>query len=94
MASLTALMALTACNSSSNGGDKGKGTSASGGPAIEIKDGKFTPEVLLSLGRVSDPQVSPDGKRILYNVNYQNVKENKGSSDLWVMDIEGKTPPV
>ena len=94
MASLTALMALTACTSPSDGGDKGKGNSASGGPAIEIKDGKFTPEVLLSLGRVSDPQVSPDGKRILYNVNYQNVKENKGSSDLWVMDIEGKTPPV
>ena len=90
MASLAALMALTACNSASNGG----GDNAGGNQAIEIKDGKFTPEVLLALGRVSDPQLSPDGTRILFNVNYQDVKENKGSSDLWVMDVDGKTPAV
>ena len=84
MASLAALMALTACKS-----DK-----AANGLAIEIKDGKFTPEVLLALGRVSDPQVSPDGTRILFNVNYQNIEENKGNSDIWVMDIDGKTPAV
>jgi len=89
MASLAALMALTACNSASNGGGN-----ATDGQAIEIKDGKFTPEVLLALGRVSDPQVSPDGTRVLYSVNYQDVKENKGNSDLWVMDIDGKTPAV
>ena len=86
MASLAALMALTSC---SNGGGN-----AAGEQTIEIKDGKFTPEVLLALGRVSDPQVSPDGTRILYSVNYQNVEENKGNADLWVMDIEGKTPAV
>ena len=90
MASLAALMALTACNSASNGG----GDNAGGNQAIEIKDGKFTPEVLLALGRVSDPQLSPDGTRILFNVNYQDEKENKGSSDLWVMDVDGKTPAV
>ena len=89
MASLAALMALSACNSASNGGGN-----ATGGQAIEIKDGKFTPEVLLALGRVSDPQVSPDGTRVLFNVNYQDVKENKGNSDLWLMDIDGKTPAV
>ncbi|MBP5688961.1 MAG: S9 family peptidase, partial [Muribaculaceae bacterium] len=85
MASLAALMAMTACKS-----DQG----TANGLAIEIKDGQFTPEVLLALGRVSDPQVSPDGTRILFNVNYQNIEENKGNSDIWVMDIDGKTPPV
>lgn len=89
MASVATLMALTACNSASNGGSE-----VADGQAIEIKDGKFTPEVLLALGRVGDPQVSPDGTRLLYSVNYQNIKENKGNSDLWVMDIEGKTPAV
>lgn len=89
MASVAALMALTACDSASNGGSE-----AAGGQAIEIKDGKFTPEVLLALGRVGDPQVSPDGTRLLYSVNYQNIKENKGNADLWVMDIDGKTPAV
>ena len=32
----------------------------------EIHDGKMTPEVLLALGRISDPQLSPDGQYILY----------------------------
>ena len=94
MASLAAMMALTACNSASNGGGQAAGKGSAGAQAIEIKDGKFTPEVLLSLGRVSAPQVSPDGKRLLYSVNYQDVKENKGNADIWVMDIEGKTPAV
>lgn len=93
MASLAALMTLASCNTASNGGTNG-GSDAAGGQAIEIKDGKFTPEVLLSLGRVGDPQVSPDGTRILYSVNYQDVKENKGNADLWLIDIEGKTPAV
>ena len=84
MASLAALMALTACKS-----DK-----AASAPTIEIKDGQFTPEVMLALGRVSDPQVSPDGKHVLFNVNYQNIEENKGNSDLWLIDIDGKNPAV
>ncbi len=84
MASLAVLMALTAC----------KKDDAASKLAIEIKDGQFTPEVMLALGRVSDPQVSPDGTRILFNVNYQNIEENKGNSDIWVMDIDGKTPAV
>ena len=33
---------------------------------IVIKDGHMTPEALLAFGRLSDPQVSPDGKHILY----------------------------
>lgn len=89
MASLAAMMALSACTSASNAGGE-----AAGDNAIEIKDGKFTPEVMLALGRVGDPQVSPDGTRVLFSVNYQNVKENKGNADLWLMDIDGKTPAV
>lgn len=41
------------------------------GPAeIKVEDGRMTPEVLLSLGRLSDPQLSPDGRWILYGVSY------------------------
>ena len=32
---------------------------------ITVTDGKMTPEVLLSFGRLSDPQVSPDGRHIM-----------------------------
>jgi len=35
---------------------------------IQAQDSLMTPEVLLSLGRLSDPQLSPDGLRILYGV--------------------------
>lgn len=52
--------------------------------------GKFTPEVLNSFGRVSDPQVSPDGKKILYGVSRVDIAANKSNRDLWVMDIDGK----
>ena len=50
----------------------------------------FTPEVLNQFGRVSSPQVSPDGKKILFAVNQIDIKKNKGNNDLWVMDIDGK----
>lgn len=58
-------------------------------PSVEIKDGQLTPEVLNSLGRVSDPKVSPDGKRVLYGVAYESIEQNKSNRELWVMDIDG-----
>lgn len=85
MASLAALMAFA-----SNGGNEA--TSPSESPIPVTNDRTFTPEIMLSLGRVGDPQVSPDGKQILFSVNYQNVEENKGNSDLWIIDIDGKKP--
>ena len=43
------------------------------GPSdIQIEDGVMTPETLLALGRLSDPQLSPDGTRILYGVSYNS----------------------
>jgi dipeptidyl aminopeptidase/acylaminoacyl peptidase len=48
----------------------------------------ITAEWLWSLGRISDPQVSPDGKNILYGVTYYDLKENKGNRDLYVMALE------
>ncbi|MFO7979143.1 MAG: S9 family peptidase [Bacteroidales bacterium] len=47
------------------------------------------PETLWKMGRISDVQVSPDGSRILYGVTYYDVDQNKGSRDLYVMDVEG-----
>lgn len=52
-----------------------------------IAQTKLTPETLWKLGRVSDPQVSPDGKRVLYNVKYYNVAENKGNADVYLLTL-------
>lgn len=50
----------------------------------------FTPEDLWKLGMVSDPQVSPDGKTVLFTIKYTNLAENKGSSDVYALTTEGK----
>lgn len=57
---------------------------------IEIKDRKMTPEVLLSLGRLSDPQLSPDGTKILYGVSYTSIEDNRTCRNLFICDIDGK----
>ena len=51
---------------------------------------KFTPELMNLLGRVSEPKVRPDGRKILFGVATPDIKENKSNSALWLMDIDGK----
>ena len=48
---------------------------------------RMTPELLLKLGRVSGGVLSSDGKKIAYTVRRYNLEENKGTSDLHVLDI-------
>ncbi len=56
---------------------------------ITLQDGKMTPEALLALGRMSDPQVSPDGQYILYGVSYTSVAENRSVRNLFVCKLDG-----
>ena len=56
---------------------------------ITVTDGQMTPEVLLALGRLSDPQVSPDGKYILYGVSYTSVEENRSVRNLYICKLDG-----
>ncbi|MBQ3976827.1 MAG: S9 family peptidase [Bacteroidales bacterium] len=61
------------------------------GPSdITLADGVMTPEALLSMGRLSDPQLSPDGKRILYGVSYTSIAENRSCRNLFLCDIDGR----
>ena len=53
-----------------------------GRSTIAVEDGKMGPEALLAFGRMSDPQVSPDGKHILYGVSYTSVEENRSVRNL------------
>ena len=56
---------------------------------IVVKDGLMTPEVLLAFGRLSDPQVSPDGKHILYGVSYTSVEDNRSVRNLYICNLDG-----
>ena len=89
MASLLALSATTACNTPKAGGNDDDGPIIEK-PQVNVDDGFFSPEILNAFGRVSDPQVSPDHKKVLYGVSYSSVEQNKSNRELWVMDIDGK----
>ena len=56
---------------------------------IRIEDGKMTPEVLWSLGRIGGVAVSPDASRIAYQVSYYSVEENAGHTVIYVMNEDG-----
>lgn len=56
---------------------------------IEIKEGRLTPEIMHMMGKVSDPQVSPNGKHILYGVTYTSIEQNKGNRELFLINADG-----
>ncbi len=58
-------------------------------PEISISDGVMTPEALLAFGRVGDPQLSPDGKTILYGVSYNSIADNASCRNLYVCNVDG-----
>ena len=60
-----------------------------GRSTITVEEGKMSPEVLLAFGRLSDPQVSPDGEHILYGVSYTSVEDNKSVRNLWICNLDG-----
>ena len=63
-----------------------------GPSALKVEDGHMTPELLLSLGRLSDPQLSPDGKTILYGVSYTDIAANRSVRNLFTIPVEGGEP--
>ncbi|WP_315342414.1 S9 family peptidase [Hoylesella oralis] len=57
---------------------------------IKLQSDLMTPEALWAMGRISGVSASPDGKKIVYQVGYYSVKENKGHQILYVSDADGK----
>ncbi len=47
----------------------------------------FTAEDLNVLKRVGDPQVSPDGRRVVYVQRDTDLDANKGRTSLWLLDL-------
>jgi len=54
----------------------------------------FTAQDLNTLARVSDPQVSPDGRYVVYTLRETDMEANRGRTDLWLLDLaDGKSLP-
>ncbi len=75
---------LTGCKS---GGDSGNKVIEK--PEITVENGMLTPEVLESLGRISEATPSPDGKKIAFTLTYEDNEENKGNSEIYIKNSEG-----
>lgn len=58
-------------------------------PNIEVKDGRFTPEVMWALGKMGEVAVSPDGSKLAYTLTYYDMDENKGNAEIYVMPTAG-----
>jgi len=50
----------------------------------------FTPRDLVMLDRVSDPQVSPDGRSVAFTVRETDFAANKGLRSLWRLSLHEK----
>lgn len=59
-------------------------------PEISVENGMLTPEVLESFGRISEMTPSPDGKSIAFCLTYEDIDENKGNSEIYLMDTESR----
>ena len=44
---------------------------------------------LLSMPRISEPQISPDGARVLYTVAVPDLKNNRMARDVWMVTLAG-----
>jgi dipeptidyl aminopeptidase/acylaminoacyl peptidase len=50
----------------------------------------FTADDLVRLKRVSDPQVSPDGRHVVYVMSETDMDADRRRTDLWLLDLTGK----
>lgn len=83
------MMAMTCALASCTGGKDSSGGDFIGKRTIKVENGLMTPEVLWSMGRVGGLSVSPDGKDVLYGVQYYSIPQNKGNRDLYVVPVSG-----
>ncbi|HET7232436.1 MAG TPA: S9 family peptidase [Longimicrobium sp.] len=52
-------------------------------------DSLFTVEKYLDYEQAADPQISPDGTRIVYTRRWVNRQEDRWESALWIMNADG-----
>jgi dipeptidyl aminopeptidase/acylaminoacyl peptidase len=58
-------------------------------PARAQETHPFSVDDMLAMDRISDPQVSPDGQWIAYNVRVTDLEANKGRTDIWIASVDG-----
>lgn len=83
------LISTIALATSCGGGGKETNEELITRSSINVENGRLTPEIMHSMGKVSEPQISPDGSKILYGVTYTSIPQNKNNRELFVMNVDG-----
>jgi dipeptidyl aminopeptidase/acylaminoacyl peptidase len=62
-------------------------------PSVALAQGRpLTIEEFIGLDRVSEPQISPDGRSVVYTLTTTDLDENASASDLWMVTGDGGEP--
>ena len=85
---LFTLAAATLCLAACTSNDKADENIIEMQP-VTVADGRFTPEVMWSLGQIGEYAVSPDGSQIVYGVKAISMEQNKGNAELYLMPTAG-----
>ena len=87
------LLSLMACNPQPKDVSTKKGYRTP--TNLTLTSDVMTPEVLWAFGRIGSVKVSPDGDKAVYGVTYFNKEEDRGYTDLYVMNLsDGKTTQI
>ena len=81
---ITATALISGCNS-----PKEEQQVFIGKQEVSLSSDLMTPEALWAMGRIGGVQPSPDGSKILYNVSYYSVKENRSHTVICLMNADG-----
>jgi len=56
---------------------------------VKLESDQMTPEALWAMSRIGGYQASPDGSKIVFQMGYYSVEENKSHQVLWMMNADG-----
>jgi len=57
--------------------------------AAETETHPFSIHDMLAMDRISDPNVSPGGDRIVFTLRTTDLEANRGRTDLWLVGVDG-----
>jgi len=58
-------------------------------PLVAAEREPFTVQDLVTMKRLSDPQVSPDGRRVAFVLRSTDLEADRGRTDLWSIGVDG-----
>src|SRR5271166_661046 len=63
-------------------------------PLVSAQKLPFDAAAMMQLARISDPQISPDGKTVAFVVQTINLEGNKKPKNIYTVPVAGGTPTL